>query len=443
MTTFAVADDTNLVDLLGRARHRLVVIAPALTEKVADALVRRFADLDDVTVILDSDPEVYRMGYGDQAALDAIRKGCEQFHIGLREQSGVRIGVVIADDRTMIFAPVSRNIEAGSTSPEKPNAIVLDKPAPPPAPEPDRPSPPPPPAVSDILAAAAGASNDDNAPPPEVGEKALTPERADAMSVDLIRNPPRPFDITRRVNVFSSKVQYVQLKVSNYRFSAREVPLAPELIDVTDEELKDSIKSRIRTPFDSVDRMEIAFEHAGQAETLKVNERWLEDERKRIERAYTYQVNNFGRVIFREHKAGFDKAIARFEAIVGAYQEALRETLKKSRVEFESRIVEEYRSRWQINPPEHLSHWGILNSPDAIEEELKRLAAEMFNEAIDFEEPKVRVIYKNVAPENVADSAFLESLEDVMTRRRVPPAIIKSLFDSGEAAAAVGDLLAR
>jgi len=58
--TFAVATDEALVGLITRARNRLVVIAPALTQAVADALSRRFDHIGklDVTVILDADPEV-------------------------------------------------------------------------------------------------------------------------------------------------------------------------------------------------------------------------------------------------------------------------------------------------------------------------------------------------------------------------------------------------
>ena len=72
---FAVASDEALVDLIASARKRLVVIAPALTKPVADALSRRLDDLGQlsVTVILDADPEVYRLGFGDEQALDAIR----------------------------------------------------------------------------------------------------------------------------------------------------------------------------------------------------------------------------------------------------------------------------------------------------------------------------------------------------------------------------------
>jgi hypothetical protein len=70
--TFAVASDASLVDLIQRARRRLVVVCPALTDLVASALADRLADEGSlcVTVILDADPEVYRLGYGTEGALE-------------------------------------------------------------------------------------------------------------------------------------------------------------------------------------------------------------------------------------------------------------------------------------------------------------------------------------------------------------------------------------
>jgi hypothetical protein len=111
--TFAVASDEALVELISRARSRLVVIAPALTKRVADAVSRRLDDLGrlNVTVILDADPEVYRLGFGDQEALEAIRAASAKNLFDLREQPGVRIGVVISDTTTMVYSPVSKNIE--------------------------------------------------------------------------------------------------------------------------------------------------------------------------------------------------------------------------------------------------------------------------------------------------------------------------------------------
>ena len=47
-----------------------------------------------MNVILDAGPEVYRLGFGDEQALDAIRAASAKNLFDLREQPGVRIGVV-------------------------------------------------------------------------------------------------------------------------------------------------------------------------------------------------------------------------------------------------------------------------------------------------------------------------------------------------------------
>lgn len=98
----------------------MVVIAPALTKPVASAVADRMADLGtlSMTVILDADPEVYRLGYGDVEALDIIRKASIVAQFDLREQPGVRIAIVMSDDQTLIYSPVPRNIEAGSKTDE-------------------------------------------------------------------------------------------------------------------------------------------------------------------------------------------------------------------------------------------------------------------------------------------------------------------------------------
>ena len=95
--TFAVASDTSLVELIQRAKRRLVVVSPALNEPVAAALAERLKDLGQlaITVVLDADPEVYRLGYGTRSALDKVRQASKQSLFDLRVQPGVRIGVVI------------------------------------------------------------------------------------------------------------------------------------------------------------------------------------------------------------------------------------------------------------------------------------------------------------------------------------------------------------
>ena len=72
--TFTIASDERLIEMIRSAQRRLVVVAPALTTAVADALVRRCPDERvSLTVVLDADAEVYRMGYGDPASLHLLR----------------------------------------------------------------------------------------------------------------------------------------------------------------------------------------------------------------------------------------------------------------------------------------------------------------------------------------------------------------------------------
>ena len=423
--TFAVASDEALVELISHARSRLVVIAPALTQAVADAVSSRSDDLEQlsVTVILDSDPDVYRLGFGDQSALNVIRSASAHNLLNLREQPGVRIGAVIADDTAMVYSPASRNIEADSTSVDKPNAIVLTG------------------AAAERIAAAAGAETGEEAPKTEVGNRALELAKVQEMWSNLEANPPKPFDITRKLNVFTSKVQYVEFSASNYRLTTRQIPLPPELVDVADDDLKNRITGRIRVPFDGIGKLEVTLDDDGKVERLKVDDDWLKKERKRIEDKYTFQINNFGRVILSSDRNAFDKEAKRFRSIVGKYQAVLQDTLGKSKAEFKDRIVDEFSPRWKENTPEYFARWGIKATPEKIKEELQRLAQQLFESAISFDTPVVKILYKGVSPENLRDRAFLEVLETIMHKRRVPREIIDSLFESGQAVPETGTFL--
>jgi hypothetical protein len=89
------------------------------------------------------------------------------------------------------------------------------------------------------------------------------------MQANLKANPPKPFDITRKMNVFSSKVQYVEFSASNYRLRTRQIPLPPELVDVADDDLRNRISSRIRAPFDGIGKLDVTIDHEGKSETAK------------------------------------------------------------------------------------------------------------------------------------------------------------------------------
>jgi len=415
--TFTTATDDSLIELIKSATNRLAVIAPGLTTPVAKALAARMSDLPSLslTVVLDADAEVYRMGYGDPEALEVIREASRNEMFDLREQPGVRIGVVIADDRTMIFAPVSRNVEAGSVTEEKPNAIMLDG------------------GATEKLAVAAGAAEGEA----EVGSTGMEPTRVAQMTADLKKNPPKPFDLTRKLRVFTAAAEFVEFRVSNYQLSKRRVTLPKEFVGVGDETLRERISGQIRAPLDGIAAQRIKIEIDGRQEELLVDEASIERERKKIEE-YTYVLPKKGRLILKQDRAEFDRQIARFEQIVTKFRDALKASIGTAREGFKKQMLNEFTERWKVNPPSFLRPQCGDEDPDRIKVEILNRANSLFSDIVNFAAPEVIVNYKGIVIEDIEDPDFRSKLRTAMEKATVDQATLDKLFETGDAAAAQG-----
>jgi hypothetical protein len=416
--TFSVASEDVLVRLIENAQQRLVVIAPALSDGVAKALEAR---LDEgsvtATVILDADPEVYRLGYGSEVALDRIRGASSRNQLDLRIQVGVRIGVIISDNVTMVFSPVPLLIEAGSTSIEKPNAIMLSG------------------HVVEQLAGAAGAGVGEAFQEQEIGTNALTPETATALKAALKSNPPQRFDVSRALRVFNSKVQYVEIQVENYRFSSRQVRVPEELLNIHDPDLGKQLLTRLRAPVGPLASIEITIVALdGKTKQDKIDERWIARERKRIEDEYTYPVPRYGRVIFTRDRARFDKEIESFRGVLEKYCAEVRKHFQSVKVEFKERLINEFLPKWVVKPPPHFERHGVHPTEEILRQELTQIVEKLAVEAISFEAPQIRVVYKSISSESVHEPTFVNPLLKMMRRRHVPMTIIDSLFLTHDAA---------
>ena len=273
--TFTAATDDSLIALIEGAKDRLAIIAPGLTTPVAKALAARMRELPDLslTVILDADADVYRMGYGDVEALEIIRETSNEEMFDLREQPGVRIGV-------MVYAPVSRNVEAGSTTEEKPNAIMLHADA------------------TEKLAEATGTAEGEM----EVGVTGMAPNRVAGMVADLKTNPPHSFDLTRKLRVFVTEVQFIELRMPNSTFNSHKIKLPPSFQKFEDESLRRDIDSSLKIPIDLETELDVSIKSYRGDETLKVNEAAIARERREIERVFIHNWKGRGKVILRNDK---------------------------------------------------------------------------------------------------------------------------------------------
>lgn len=76
MSIFCAVDDAALIRFFLHARKRIVFIAPGVHDPVALALEKPLQDVAGlgVTVILDPDEDVCRIGYGDAAGLKVVNE---------------------------------------------------------------------------------------------------------------------------------------------------------------------------------------------------------------------------------------------------------------------------------------------------------------------------------------------------------------------------------
>jgi len=86
--TFTVASDDALVALVSSASQRLVIVSPALSDAVVDAVITQLAQRPtlSVTIILDADPEVYRFDFGSEKALKRLHETCVANDLAVRKQ---------------------------------------------------------------------------------------------------------------------------------------------------------------------------------------------------------------------------------------------------------------------------------------------------------------------------------------------------------------------
>lgn len=421
--TFTVATDESLSELILHARDRILFIAPGITEPVAKALVSRLADNRlSINVILDSDPEVYRLGFGTPKGLTILKERFDANMNGLRCQPGIRIGVLVADDKTLIYSPVPQLIEAGSTSATKPNALFLEG------------------NTATKLLEAAGATENTLPFDSEIGKKALTPQDIEAIKKNIDENPPEPFDLTQKARVFSSRLQYVEFTVEKYQLTRQTVPIPAYLMGLTGD-----MENRWHNNLSVMDmeatavKLEI-IDVGGNKKEICVDQKFLDAERKRIEQKFLIPVSGFGSVMFKNQQKDFEAATESFNHLLAWYFENLKEQVTESLKGFVASVVTQLLPSVKANPPEQYKRYATPTETD-IAELLQRDIEEAITVKTLVQEPKIKKVFKDIAYQSMKSKDFEDRLHKALIKAKVPQSIITDIFRESGAALEKGGKL--
>jgi len=376
-----VANDETLVGLISQAQTRLVVLAPGLNLGVAERLAQRWRELgpDRVTVILDIDPEVYRLGYGDFEALQLLDGVASEVGGILQRQPGIRIGLVLADGKTLVYSPTPKLIDAGPSSPQTPNAVILDAPP------------------AKVLAELGQGEN--GVKDQVVGLDNAQRRDIAAVSKDLKQNPPQKFEIAQAVRVFNAKFEFVEFELIGTQIERKTIQIPPELMGLARDE---HTKRLLRTSFRVVGDRE-----ALSGQRLQKAKAW-------IVKNYLTVLPGYGTVVLRSIRPEFEKKVAQLVRCVERFERLVQKRLQAAMDRSLDSLVEALLPSVTQNPPQHWKKYGPLDQ-EAVQHLFRQELARTSGTAESLiKGMKTKLVFKGVTYDSLCDPKFVETVRNAL-----------------------------
>jgi hypothetical protein len=243
---FRSLDSAAIAEDIRAAKFSVCYASPGIQIEPANAMVDLAGRIgpDLITVCLDFDEQVMRMGFGDLAAVKSLRDA----GIEVNSTPGLRTGLVIVDHEGYIFTPTALYLEAEDRPADAPNAMRLSK---------DQ--------VTEALArlspaakaiAIAFAKTDQEKErireqAIEVPSAKVADEGFAAVERRLEEAPPVRFDIARQVRVFNAYLQYVELKLTGAAIQRHRLAIPASIQKLGGSK---DIEGRLRTTFDLIEK---------------------------------------------------------------------------------------------------------------------------------------------------------------------------------------------
>lgn len=392
---FCSLSSQSVADLIRSARQAVCYAAPGIQSDVAQAMVETSGRLGSemLTVCLDFDERVMRMGYGEIGAVQLLRDA----DVKVRSAPGLRTALVIVDDTGFIFTPTALYLEAEPTGSAAPNAIrmsgeqVAEALA--------RLSP----AAKAIAVAQAKTPEEKRrieALPLDVGSAQIDDEQFAEVGISLEEAPPVRFDLARQVRVFEPYLQYVELSLTGAAIQRHRLAIPPIIQKLGGSK---DLENRLRTTFELIEK------------GSKLSSKPLEDALNDIRKNFTPSLGkDHGRVVLKAAKPHLVERLAAFRAKLAKHQADVAAELQKHLDESRKQIVDYYLPRVLETPPDALLGQLLSGKPSEnlarrwLDVELNRVFP---NAESLIQEMKLDERFKDVTFETLNRDDFLESVK--------------------------------
>lgn len=332
---FTALNSNRIAALILGARHRICFVAPGVQRVVETAICEVFQRLEpgSVTVSIDLDERVMRMGYGD---IEAVQK-LQQAGLSIHNSSGLRTAVLIVDEEGFVFTPTALYLEQEPQSEETPNAIRLSTPQ-----------------IHELLIrlspharaeAIEQAQTDDErreieAVTLETGVEEVSSETLSRVAQKLKNIPPVEFDIVRQVRVFEAYLQHVKLSLTGVAIQRNRVRIPKVLQNIGTSK---DLEGKLKTTFDLIEK------------GSELSSKGLEDDLNQIRKDFTPSLGkDHGRVVLKVAKPHLVKRIKELRSKVEAHQKKIEAELQTKLDDSLKQVAEYYFPLVKSNPPDSL-----------------------------------------------------------------------------------------
>ncbi|WML49154.1 hypothetical protein RCG23_03415 [Neobacillus sp. PS3-34] len=390
MDCFERLGNETIVGLISKAQFQVIYAGPAIDKNIANHIVQfaRRTSINQVAAILDLDAEVYREGYGEPAALDILEKD----NIRIKDEPGLRIGILIIDDNGWIFTPKSKIIYESINSQQKNSVFqklqnsVLSGYAIVPIGQGQ---------ISMLLT-----EEDDSMLEAAVAaEESISKQKIDQLKKDLKEKPAPDFEFHRLLSDYRNLIKFVEITFKGARLEQTTIKIPSDLLNVTK---KKEFEEKMKATYQLFNKDFSEFTKP------------LKDQVEELRTKYTQGLSKkYGRVLLVKQQEEFEKDIQSITSKIEQYKQDLGKQIDQQIQRTKNELINYFAPVLMQNPPEQLRQENNIPLEDS---EVKRYIAWLLEKEFPGSEQIIKrvefhSVYKGVTEEILKDEQFLHELK--------------------------------
>jgi len=389
-----------LVDLILEAKTRVYLSMPGLDTSLVAVLTVRQKELD-IKVLLDNSEETIRNGYGEALGILKAREA----GIEIRECEGNMVSFILVDNSGYFLFPQSKFF---ADEPSGPNGVQFD------------------PVTAQFLLQYffKGSESEENMRQllgqsatyfekaavairengTEIDVKNFNEKRFEAIQENLKKNPPLQPDIKRILEVYTTKLQYVDLVAKNIKINQHRASLPEDSIPVRDKELRKRLISSIKA-FENMER---------SIEVLELQ--ILEVRLKKLRKNYLIPITcrNGRNLIKKEKITEFRSKVEALDTDFKNITERLGVSLFTEIEKTKTMLRTEWQRLFKSNPPEELK--GLNKKSEEFQKRLGHIV-DLMVDSVKFppvekimNEFSVNIFYFELTWDDLKDEKLIDEL---------------------------------